>query len=115
MKHIMKINRNVECDGTSIYSNTLGRKLRVSHIVFEEDAADWPIMYIWVHHNGAWTIYTDSGFEKNISKIVSDKIGTPVKIIFTEQGMQRNKVASMEFKYAQCEKNLRTYFRGKTK
>ena len=43
-----------------------------------------------VTHDGPWTIYTDSGFAKAISKIV--KMG----VDFTEQGMQNDGLASME-------------------
>ena len=43
-----------------------------------------------VQHNGPWTIYTDSGFEKAISQIVGFEVG------FTEQGMQDDGMASME-------------------
>ena len=40
-------------------------------------------------HNGPWTIYTDSGFEKAISEIVGFEVGP-------EQGMQDDGMASME-------------------
>ena len=43
-----------------------------------------------VHHDGPWTIYTDSGFAKEISKIVK------MNVDFTEQGMQNDGIASME-------------------
>ena len=42
-----------------------------------------------VTHDG-WTIYTDSGFAKEISKMVK------MNVDFTEQGMQKDGVASME-------------------
>jgi len=43
-----------------------------------------------VTHDGPWTIYTDSGFAKEISKIVK------MNVDFTEQGMQQDGMASME-------------------
>ena len=43
-----------------------------------------------VTHDGPWTIYTDSGFAKAISKMV--KMG----VDFTEQGMQNDGLADME-------------------
>ena len=43
-----------------------------------------------VTHDGPWTIYTDSGFAKEISKMVK------MNVDFTEQGMQKDGVASME-------------------
>jgi len=43
-----------------------------------------------VTHDGPWTIYTDSGFAKAISKMV--KMG----VDFTEQGMQKDGLADME-------------------
>ena len=45
---------------------------------------------ISVTHDGPWTIYTDSGFAKAISKMVK------MNVDFTEQGMQKDGVASME-------------------
>ena len=43
-----------------------------------------------VEHDGPWSIYTDSGFEKAISKMVG------FEVTFTEQGMQQDGMASME-------------------
>jgi len=43
-----------------------------------------------VTHDGPWTIYTDSGFAKAISKMVK------MNVDFTEQGMQKDGVADME-------------------
>ena len=41
-------------------------------------------------HNGPWTIYTDSGFEKAISDIVG------MEVTFSEQGMQEDGRAHLE-------------------
>lgn len=43
-----------------------------------------------VMHNATWDIYTDSGFENAISKVLGMDVG------FTEQGMQEDERASME-------------------
>ena len=43
-----------------------------------------------VEHDGPWSIYTDSGFEQAISKMVGFEVS------FTEQGMQEDGMASME-------------------
>ena len=43
-----------------------------------------------VEHDGPWSIYTDSGFEQEISKMVGFEVS------FTEQGMQEDGMASME-------------------
>lgn len=45
---------------------------------------------VTVEHDGPWTVYTDSGFEK----AVSDMIGMDVE--FSEQGMQQDGVAHLE-------------------
>ena len=46
--------------------------------------------YIYVNHDGPWTIYGDKEFAGAISQILGQRVD------FTEQGMQRNGVASME-------------------
>lgn len=45
---------------------------------------------VTVEHDGPWTVYTDSGFEK----AVSDMIGMDVE--FSEQGMQQDGIAHLE-------------------
>ena len=55
-----------------------------------DDDEDDGYRKISVEHDGPWTIYTDSGFEKAISKMVG------FKVVFTEQGMQEDGMASME-------------------
>ena len=46
--------------------------------------------HVSVSHDGPWTVYTDSGFESEISKIVG------FRVVFTEQGMQEEGKASLE-------------------
>ena len=43
-----------------------------------------------VMHDGPWTIYTDTGFEKAISNIVGHEVD------FSEQGLQRDGIAHLE-------------------
>jgi len=75
------------CDGSSIWGDTSGKDVRVTNIVvFEED--DYKAVY--VTHDSGWEIYTDRGFEREIS----DALG--INVCFTEQGMQEDKCASME-------------------
>lgn len=56
----------------------------------EADAKGARVGHISVEHDTTWNIYTDSGFEAAIS----EKLGFDV--MFTEQGMQEDGVASME-------------------
>ena len=45
---------------------------------------------ILVYHNGPWNIYRDIGFQKAVKSITS------IDFKFSEQGMQKNKIAHME-------------------
>ena len=57
---------------------------------YMDDDEDDGYRKVNVEHDGPWTIYTDSGFEAAISKMVG------FKVVFTEQGMQEDGMASME-------------------
>ena len=77
----------VACAGDSIWSNTQNKQVRITGIyVREED--DYKIVN--VTHDATWDIYTDTGFEQAVSKL----LGYDVE--FTEQGMQEDNLASME-------------------
>lgn len=83
----------VECDGSSIWGDTNGRKVKIKQInVIDIDFdGDGNISReITVEHDSNSKIYTDRGFEAAISEL----IGFPVS--FTEQGMQSDNYASME-------------------
>ena len=56
------------------------------------DAEDARLFHITVEHDTDWRIYTDSGFEAAIT----EKLGLGERVMFTEQGMQDNGLASME-------------------
>ena len=58
----------------------------------EADAEDARLFHITVEHDTDWRIYTDSGFEAAIT----EKLGLGERVMFTEQGMQDNGLASME-------------------
>lgn len=58
----------------------------------EADAEGARLLDIHVAHDVTWRIYTDSGFEQAIT----DKLGLGERVMFTEQGMQENGLASME-------------------
>ena len=80
-----------ECDGTSIWSDTNGKLVRVTGITVTHNSYDDSIgTHISVQHDSNWEIYTDEGFEAAISKA----LGFDVQ--FTEQGMQDDNLASME-------------------
>ena len=62
-----------------------------------EDVAEWAdyaevgdVQHVSVEHDASWRIYTDTGFEAAISRV----LGFDVQ--FTEQGMQEDGYASME-------------------
>lgn len=76
------------CDGTSIWSDTAGKQVRVTAIVVREEEDGYK--HITVEHDSNWEIYTDKGFEAAISAA----LGYAVE--FTEQGMQEDELASME-------------------
>ena len=57
---------------------------------YMDDEPDDGYRQVNVEHDGPWTIYTDTGFEKAISDLVGFEVG------FTEQGMQEDGMASME-------------------
>jgi hypothetical protein len=113
-KHILKsikIKKIIPLAGDSLWMDTRNKKVTISQIDFELIAGEW--FYIWVTHNGPWEIYTDSGFEKAITEIVSRRVGERVKIGFTEQGMQEIHYASMETHAKITNKRLAKFFKIK--
>ena len=65
-----------------------GDTVRVTHIgVTEYDDVG---RSIYVTHEAGWRIYTDTGFEQAISELLG------FDVTFTEQGMQDDRLASME-------------------
>lgn len=81
----------VECDGTSIWGDTTGRKVHVTGInIVTNTYDDFVSVMVNVTHDSTWDIYTDRGFERAISEAVG------FDVTFTEQGMQEDELASME-------------------
>jgi hypothetical protein len=92
------VNQVVMCDGSGMWGTERGTKVRVSKIIIQRnfDIDNPTYLAVWVFHNKTSEIYTDDGFEMGISDILSKVVGVPVKVNFTEQGMQRDGTASME-------------------
>jgi hypothetical protein len=95
--------------GDSLWDDTLKGKTVTIHEIDFEYQDDYGL-YIWVKHNKDWEIYTDTGFEKGISNILSNIIGKKVKITFTEQGMQEDREASMEPDNKKSERIITNFF-----
>lgn len=91
-------NPRVECDGTSIWMNSEGVGGYVKSIELEYTEYEYgDYVLLWVKHDiPFWEIYTDDGFEEDISDILTNEIGFAVNVAFTEQGMQNHLIASME-------------------
>ena len=80
-----------QCDGTSIWTDTLGLKVHVTGIdVFEGGDYGEGYKQVDVGHTNIWEIYTDKGFARAISEALG------YDVYFTEQGMQEDGFASME-------------------
>lgn len=106
------INQVVTCDGTSMWADTDGLKVMVKDITIESrDESSYYGISIGVYHNGPESIYTDQGFESGISQLISEEVGEPVFITFTEQGMQRENWASMEADNDISEQKLLNYIK----
>ena len=89
----IEVNKNIDLAGDSIYQGEkrgeeVTYKTFVHEITINTDEDGY--MSVTVKHEGPWTIYTDSGFEQEISGI----IGTDVS--FSEQGMQDDGMAHLE-------------------
>ena len=93
--------KTVKLAGDSIWDRdgSNPESVQVSNVTIEnpyepggymDDDEDDGYRKVSVEHDGPWTIYTDSGFEAAISKMVG------FKVVFTEQGMQEDGMASME-------------------
>lgn len=87
------MNKEVKLAGDSIWMATDGMSVEVTEIsirVGDEDDSTDDYVNVYVNHNGPWEIYTDSGFEKEISEILGYDLG------FSEQGMQDDGLAHLE-------------------
>jgi hypothetical protein len=94
-----KCNVKVQLAGDSIWDCELETVTITSIHIAETDYGDSVSTHIAVcyevdgdeEYEGSWRIYTDSGFEEAVSEL----LGTSVS--FTEQGMQDDGYASMEY------------------
>ena len=89
---VIPVNKPVKLGGDSIW-NREGKNpesVNVTEVTVEDEGDDYA--HVSVEHDGPWTIYSDTGFEKAISEIVG------FKVRFTEQGMQEDGIASLEGK-----------------
>ena len=79
----------IKLAGDSIWDRDGENPPSVTMTDYEVEERDGMIEVV-VMHDGPWTVYTDSGFEK----FISDMIGTEVS--FSEQGMQEDGRAHLE-------------------
>jgi hypothetical protein len=98
---VISVNKDVELAGDSIWDKegTNPKSVHVKEIQVQyeidtesDDAEDRDTTYVsvQVEHDGPWTIYTDTGFERAISQMIG------IDVDFTEQGMQDDGEASLE-------------------
>ena len=80
----------IELAGDSIWDRDEPnpKTVTVTDYKFEKDEEGYVSLYVM--HDGPWTIYTDTGFEKEMSEIVG------MELSFSEQGMQDDGVAHLE-------------------
>jgi len=103
LQRTMVVNEQVHCDGSSIWTNSEGisgivQRIEVRGYVgrgYVGESCDWILVDVY-HDIPMWEIYTDKGFECDVSRIISDHLGIGVDVSFTEQGMQELGIASME-------------------
>jgi len=87
---VIPVNKPISLRGDSIW-NREGKNpesVNVTEVTVEDEGDNYA--HVNVKHDGPWTIYTDTGFEKAISEIVGFEVS------FTEQGMQEEGIASLE-------------------
>ena len=91
-----------------VESTDTGRKVRVNSVMFEvNEFMGKPYVQVYLYHtSNAWWMYTDRQFEKDTSKLISKMLKFPVKIEWTEQGMQKPRRASLEIKGKRANTNV---------
>lgn len=78
--------------GDGLWNCEAGRIVHVTGISVVTNAAeDNTYVTVSVTHDSTWDIYTDTAFEEAISAALGKTV------TFTEQGMQDDELASMEF------------------
>ena len=89
---VIPVNKPISLRGDSIWDED-GKNpesVNVTEVSIDKDMDEDDYAHVSVSHDGPWTVYTDSGFEAEISKIVG------FDVQFTEQGMQEEGKASLE-------------------
>ena len=88
---------SVPLDGDSLWRSQgrfigkAGEIVSVESITIREyDIDDEHYFDVYVRHDSDWTIYTDSGFERNISNAIGHEVR------WSEQGMQEDGIAHLE-------------------
>jgi len=84
----------VKLKGDSIWSKTKGLIATVTDIDLDKHT-------LLVYHDLKWDIYTDSGFEKEITKLAKETYpdANIDHVTFSEQGQQMDGVAHMDVIY----------------
>ncbi len=80
----------IELAGDSIWDKEDKNPKTVTVTDYNMDKDEEGYVSLYVDHDGPWTVYTDSGFEKAISEMVGMEVG------FSEQGMQEDGKAHLE-------------------
>ena len=80
----------IELAGDSIWDRDEPNPKTVTVTDYNMDKDEEGYVSVTVQHDGPWTVYTDTGFEKAIS----DMIG--MEVSFSEQGMQDDGMAHLE-------------------
>ena len=93
------VNADIELAGDSIWMDDADEPvdsvhvstIEVTHGFDWDDDDEFPdALSVYVEHDGPYEIYTDTGFEKAISKIIGQEVQ------FSEQGMQEHGLAHLE-------------------
>ena len=81
----------IETAGDSYWRESGSEIVSIHSITIREyDMDDEHYFDVYVRHDSEWTIYTDSGFERNISNALGHEVR------WSEQGMQENGMAHLE-------------------
>jgi hypothetical protein len=80
----------VKLAGDSIWDKEKSNPEMVTVTDVEVVQGDEGYVEVTVEHDGPWTIYTDTGFEKEISEMID------MEVSFSEQGMQEDGRAHLE-------------------
>jgi len=80
----------IELAGDSIWDRDEPNPKTVTVTDYNMDKDEEGYVSVTVEHDGPWTVYTDTGFEKAISEMIG------MEVSFSEQGMQQDGVAHLE-------------------